>query len=185
MSITIQEISGTRGLKKFAKFPINLYKGNEYYVPALVLDEVGTLNSKNNPAFDFCESVYYMAYKDGEPVGRIAGIINHKANEKSGEKAGRFGFVDFIDDKQSAFQCRRKVGKIKRHDRNTRAARFYRHGSRRNTRRRVRPTKHDVCHLQLSILPATHRKHGLRKSDRLGGIQNKSTRMRTRKTSTH
>ena len=93
MSITIQEISGTRGLKKFAKFPINLYKGNEYYVPALVLDEVGTLNSKNNPAFDFCESVYYMAYKDGEPVGRIAGIINHKANEKSGEKAGRFGFV--------------------------------------------------------------------------------------------
>ena len=100
MSITIQEISGTRGLKKFAKFPINLYKGNEYYVPALVLDEVGTLNSKNNPAFDFCESVYYMAYKDGEPVGRIAGIINHKANEKSGEKAGRFGFVDFIDDKE-------------------------------------------------------------------------------------
>ena len=100
MSITIQEISGTRGLKKFAKFPINLYKGNEYYVPALVLDEVGTLNSKNNPAFDFCESVYYMAYKDGEPVGRIAGIINHKANEKAGEKAGRFGFVDFIDDKE-------------------------------------------------------------------------------------
>ncbi len=46
MSITIQEISGTRGLKKFAKFPINLYKGNEYYVPSLVLDEVGTLNSK-------------------------------------------------------------------------------------------------------------------------------------------
>ena len=80
MSITIQEISGTRGLKKFAKFPINLYKGNEYYVPSLVLDEVGTLNSKNNPAFDFCESVYYMAYKDGKPVGRIAGIINHKAN---------------------------------------------------------------------------------------------------------
>ena len=83
MSITIQEISGTRGLKKFAKFPINLYKGNEYYVPALVLDEVGTLNSKNNPAFDFCESVYYMAYKDGEPVGRIAGIINHKAVSKA------------------------------------------------------------------------------------------------------
>ena len=50
MSITIQEISGTRGLKKFAKFPIDLYKGNEYYVPSLVLDEVGTLDAKNNPA---------------------------------------------------------------------------------------------------------------------------------------
>ncbi len=100
MSITIQEISGTRGLKKFAKFPIDLYKGNEYYVPSLVLDEVGTLDAKNNPAFDFCESVYYMAYKDGKPVGRIAGIINRKVNEKTGEKAARFGFVDFIDDRE-------------------------------------------------------------------------------------
>ncbi len=100
MSITIQEISGTRGLKKFAKFPIDLYKGNEYYVPSLVLDEVGTLDAKNNPAFDFCESVYYMAYKEGKPVGRIAGIINRKVNEKTGEKAARFGFVDFIDDRE-------------------------------------------------------------------------------------
>ncbi len=86
MSITIQEISGTRGLKKFAKFPINLYKGNEYYVPALVLDEVGTLNSKNNPAFDFCESVYYMAYKDGEPVGRIAVVSTTKRMKSPGKK---------------------------------------------------------------------------------------------------
>ena len=100
MSITIQEISGTRGLKKFAKFPIDLYKGNEYYVPSLVLDEVGTLDAKNNPAFDFCESVYYMAYKEGKPVGRIAGIINRNVNEKTGEKAARFGFVDFIDDRE-------------------------------------------------------------------------------------
>ena len=100
MSITIQEISGTRGLKKFAKFPIDLYKGNEYYVPSLVLDEVGTLDAKNNPAFDFCESIYYMAYKEGKPVGRIAGIINRKVNEKTGEKAARFGFVDFIDDRE-------------------------------------------------------------------------------------
>lgn len=100
MSITIKEIAGNRALKKFAKFSIDLYKDNEYYVPSLVLDEVGTLSAKSNPAFDFCESVYYMAYRDGKPVGRIAGIINRKVNEKTGEKAVRFGFVDFIDDRE-------------------------------------------------------------------------------------
>lgn len=100
MSITIKEIAGNRALKKFVKFSIDLYDGNEYYVPALVLDEVGTLDSKANPAFEFCESVYYMAYKDGKPVGRIAGIINHQVNKKSGEKCARFGFVDFIDDEE-------------------------------------------------------------------------------------
>lgn len=100
MSITIKEIAGNRALKKFAKFSIDLYEGNEYYVPSLVLDEVGTLSAKSNPAFDFCESVYYMAYRDGNPVGRIAGIINRKVNEKTGEKSARFGFVDFIDDKE-------------------------------------------------------------------------------------
>ena len=100
MSITIKEIAGNRALKNFVKFSIDLYEGNEYYVPSLVLDEVGTLSAKSNPAFDFCESVYYMAYRDGNPVGRIAGIINRKVNEKTGEKAARFGFVDFIDDRE-------------------------------------------------------------------------------------
>ena len=100
MSITIKGIAGNRALKKFVKFSIDLYEDNEYYVPSLVLDEVGTLSAKSNPAFDFCESVYYMAYRDGKPVGRIAGIINRKVNEKTGEKAARFGFVDFIDDRE-------------------------------------------------------------------------------------
>ena len=100
MSITIKEIAGNRALKKFVKFSIDLYEDNEYYVPSLVLDEVGTLSAKSNPAFDFCESVYYMAYRDGKPMGRIAGIINRKVNEKTGEKAVRFGFVDFIDDRE-------------------------------------------------------------------------------------
>ncbi len=100
MSITIKEIAGNRALKNFVKFSIDLYEGNEYYVPSLVLYEVGMLSAKSNPVFDFCESVYYMAYRDGNPVGRIAGIINRKVNEKTGEKTARFGFVDFIDDRE-------------------------------------------------------------------------------------
>ncbi len=98
MPITIKEIVGKSDLKKFVKFPIDLYKGNDCFVPPLIADDMGTLNAKSNPAFEFCESVCYMAYRDGKPVGRIAGIINKQVNEKSGEKDARFGFVDFIDD---------------------------------------------------------------------------------------
>lgn len=85
-------------LKKFVKFGIDLYKGNQYFVPPLVVDELATLDPEKNPAFDFCEAEYFMAFKDGKPVGRIAAIINHQVNEASGDKAARFGFIDFVDD---------------------------------------------------------------------------------------
>ena len=97
MEITIREISGKKALKKYVQFNIDLYKENPYAVPPLIFDEVGTLSPDKNPAFEFCESVYYMAYDEEKPVGRIAGIINHKVNEKCGKKSARFGFVDFID----------------------------------------------------------------------------------------
>ena len=87
-------------LKKFVKFGIDLYEGNEYFVPPLVIDEISTLDPTKNPAFDFCEAEYFMAYKDGKPAGRIAAIINKQVNESSGMKAARFGFVDFIDDEE-------------------------------------------------------------------------------------
>lgn len=97
-SISIVEVNNKTLLKKFVKFPINLYKGNCYYVPSLILDEMGTLNEKKNPAFDFCEQKLFLAYRDNEIVGRIAGIINHNANEVWKQKNARFGFVDFIND---------------------------------------------------------------------------------------
>lgn len=97
--IEIKKIEPTKSnLKKFTQFQIDLYKGNPYFVPPLVSDDVATLLPAENPAFDFCEAEYYMAYKDGKPVGRIAGIINNQVNEKSGTKNVRFGFIDFIDD---------------------------------------------------------------------------------------
>ena len=98
MAVFVKEISGKKELKKFIQFSIELYKGSSCFVPPLIDEEVCTLSPKTNPAFDFCEAVYYMAYRDDKPVGRIAGIINHQVNEKNGEKHARFGFVDFIDD---------------------------------------------------------------------------------------
>lgn len=85
--------------KVFVKFPIELYKDCPYYVPSLVLDELETLNPKKNPAFAMCEMQMFLAYIDEKIVGRLCAIINHKANETWNTKNGRFGFVDFIDDK--------------------------------------------------------------------------------------
>ena len=98
MAIEIRKIDTKGGLKKFVKWGIDLYKGNECFVPPLVMDDVNTLDPHNNPAFDFCESIYFMAYDNGKPVGRIAGIINTVVKEKTGKKTLRFGWVDFIDD---------------------------------------------------------------------------------------
>ena len=100
MSITIKKVRDKALLKKFVYFNINLYKGCEQYVPPLIYDEFATLNKEKNPAFDHCEAEYFLAYKNGEIVGRIAAIINHKANEK--QKYARFSFVDFIDDAEVA-----------------------------------------------------------------------------------
>lgn len=87
-------------MKAFVKFPIKLYKDCPYYVPPLILDELGTLNPKKNPAFDYCEMQLFLAYRNNEIVGRIGAIINHRANEIWERKSGRFGFVDFIDDNE-------------------------------------------------------------------------------------
>lgn len=95
----IRVIEPTRpNLRKFTQFQIDLYKDNPYYVPPMVSDDVNTLDPGHNPAFDFCEAAYFMAYTDGKPTGRIAAIINRQVNEKEGKKNARFGFVDFVDD---------------------------------------------------------------------------------------
>ena len=100
MSIVVKPINHTKSeIKKYVKFGIYLYKGNDCYVPPLIFDEIDTLLPEKNPAFDFCKAQSFMAYRDGEPVGRITAIINNIVNERTGQKAMRFGWVDFIDDK--------------------------------------------------------------------------------------
>lgn len=97
--ITVKQIPLDRSnLIKFTHFQIDLYKGNPYYVPPLVIDDVNTLTPSHNPAFDFCECACFMAYDDkGKVVGRIAAIINSAVNERKDAKELRFGWIDFID----------------------------------------------------------------------------------------
>lgn len=100
MSVLIREVTGKKELKKFVKFNIDLYKGNPYHVPGLIEEEMVTLDKKKNPAFDVCDAIYFLAYKEGKIVGRIAGMINRRSNETWNQKYARFGFVDFIDDEE-------------------------------------------------------------------------------------
>ena len=98
MAIQIRKVSNRKELKVFARFGNKLYKGNKYYVPSMPMDDMNTLDPEKNGAFEFSEAELYLAYKDGEVVGRVAAIINHKANEAWKVKQVRFGWIDFIDD---------------------------------------------------------------------------------------
>ena len=98
MAIEIKRVETNRDLRRFIDFHYDLYQGCPYDVPALFLDEMNTLRSDRNVAFDFCEAAYFMACRDGRMVGRIAGIVNHRANERWEKKDVRFGWIDFIDD---------------------------------------------------------------------------------------
>ena len=98
--IEIKKVESKKDLKTFIDFHYDLYEGNEYDVPNLFSDEMNTLSKDKNAAFEFCEAEYYLAYKDGKLAGRVAAIINHKANNKWGKKSVRFGWIDFIDDRE-------------------------------------------------------------------------------------
>ena len=98
--IEIKKVESKKDLKTFIDFHYDLYEGNEYDVPNLFSDEMNTLSKDKNAAFEFCDAEYYLAYKDGKLAGRVAAIINHKANNKWGKKSVRFGWIDFIDDRE-------------------------------------------------------------------------------------
>ncbi|MBR5905285.1 MAG: N-acetyltransferase [Bacteroidales bacterium] len=95
--IEIVSVQGKRMLKSFIRFPLKIYKNCDKWVPSFESDEFNSLGDKN-PSLAFCDRELFLAYKDGEMAGRIAAIINHKANEKWNEKTVRFGWFDVIND---------------------------------------------------------------------------------------
>ena len=98
-SIKIRKVESKRDLKAFIDFHYSLYKGNKFDVPALFNDEYNTLSKDKNAAFEFCEAEYFMAFdENGVMKGRVAAIINHRANDKWNRQSVRFGWIDFTDD---------------------------------------------------------------------------------------
>lgn len=110
MSTKIKEVVTKKELKAFVHFPNQLYKDNPYYVPQIESMDRDTLNPKKNHAFEVCEGKYWLAYDENdEIVGRVAGIINHRYNEKTGEKICRFGWIDFVDNQDVSAALMRTV----------------------------------------------------------------------------
>lgn len=100
MSVEIKKVTTKRELKKFIRFNYEFYKNNPYSVPDLYDDMLNTFSPKKNAAFEFCEADYFLALRDGKIVGRVAAIINRRANDTWQKKAVRFGWIDFIDDEE-------------------------------------------------------------------------------------
>ena len=96
--VEIHKVSTKHELKQFIQFFYDLYRNCEQAVPFLFFDELATLQRDKNPSFECCEADYFLAYKDGKVAGRVAAIINHRANEHWKVKQVRFGWFDFIDD---------------------------------------------------------------------------------------
>ena len=100
MAIEIQEVTSERDLRSFIRFPFELYGKSPYWVPPLIAEELLTLRRDRNPAFETCKARYWLARREGKVVGRIAGIINNAYIKKWGHRYARFGWIDFVDDKE-------------------------------------------------------------------------------------
>ncbi len=98
MTVQIKTVTTKKELKTFVRYGNRLYKGNKYYVPSMPFDDLNTFNKEKNGAYEFCDVELYLAYKNGEVAGRVAAIINHKANKSWNVNQVRFGWIDFIDD---------------------------------------------------------------------------------------
>ena len=96
--IKVKQVLNSSGLELFIKFPMELYKGNPYYVPPLINEEKSIWMKEENPALQYSEAAQFLAYKGENIVGRIAVMINYKEEKELGIRKVRFGWLDFIDD---------------------------------------------------------------------------------------
>ena len=97
-SVVIKPVATAKEMKQFVRFNWELYKDCPYAVPDFLEDTLDTFNPKKNPALKFCDVQCFLAWREGKIVGRVAAIINHRANEHWKERHVRFGWIDFIDD---------------------------------------------------------------------------------------
>ena len=98
--VQIRQVTTEKQLLDFIKFPMELYKNNQNFVPSLINDEKNIWNPKENPALAYSEAKQFLAYKNDKIVGRIAVMVNHKEAKELGIEKVRFGWLDFIDDEE-------------------------------------------------------------------------------------
>ncbi len=107
--ITLKEMKSKSEMRQFVKFPFSLYKGSKYWIPPIINDEITSFDKKENPVFDHAEARFFVAIRDKKIVGRIAAIINWTEVNQQKLKKMRFGWFDFIDDKEVSKTLLNKV----------------------------------------------------------------------------
>lgn len=110
--VKIVEAVTSAQMRAFARYPLELYKDCDYYVPCFTSDEKNIKNPKKNYAAEGCEVKCFLAEKNGRIVGRIAGVIVSESNRKFGEKKIRFSRFDFNGDEDVAEALLSKVAEF-------------------------------------------------------------------------
>ena len=110
--VKIVEAVTSAQMRAFARYPLELYKDCDYYVPCFTSDEKNIKNPKKNYAAEGCEVKCFLAEKNGKIVGRIAGVIVSESNRKFGEKKIRFSRFDFNGDEDVAEALLNKVAEF-------------------------------------------------------------------------
>ena len=99
--LEIIEVKTKKEQKEFVEYPLRLYKGNPYFVPPLYGDEM-TMFTPKNIYYNTCDSVFFLAKRDGKTVGRIQGIVQRQYNEIHNTKQARFTRFDSENDVETA-----------------------------------------------------------------------------------
>ena len=110
MKVEVRKVTCRRDMDDFVRLPRMMYHGVTQYVPDLERDIAGIICRKDNPGLEFSNVQFFVAYRDDVPVGRIAGIVNRKANEHWKQRVVRFGLIEFIDDQDVSRALLEAVG---------------------------------------------------------------------------
>ena len=160
-NISVIPVKTARDLRRFARFNVQLYRNHPYAVPDLIRDTINSFKPSKNAALEFCEAQPFIAVMDGKVVGRVAAIINGKANNAWKVKTVRFGWIDFIDDirvSQALLDAVAAWGKERGMDRLEGPFGFT----------DFDPEGHNGYHLQLPLLSETHGAAGTQAVGRVG-----------------
>jgi GNAT superfamily N-acetyltransferase len=100
-SVTVRPVSGKRDLNVFIRVPFRLHGGTPW-VPPLIMERKEFLDREKNPFFDHAEAEYFLAERDGEPVGRITAHVDERWTQFQGGNDGMFGFFESENDPETA-----------------------------------------------------------------------------------
>ncbi len=101
-TIEVRPVRSQKDMMQFIKLPWSIYKGNQTWVPPLIMDQKVLMSPERNPFFQHAQAEYFLAYANGKAVGRIAGIYDRLYIDFQNENIGFFGFYESINDQAVA-----------------------------------------------------------------------------------